>query len=204
VDPSAGTDDTNHGSAFGACAYKTLTYALTQAQGAIALQAAVYQSPAETFPLVVPAGRQVLCKGNGTTAATIKGNVASSVIFDMQGTNSVQAMLSDCLIDGTGNAQSCVYASGSAKIVNTTIQNCGQWGIDSLASVVLQTSTITHAAAGGIRLGLSGLLTGNMFSSDNSKDITCVDGNGNVVGTGNKDGTVAPSCSVCAMCPYGP
>jgi hypothetical protein len=53
VDPAYGTDDTNHGGAYGHCGYKTLTYALAHATGQTALQTAIYSpSSGETFPIV--------------------------------------------------------------------------------------------------------------------------------------------------------
>ena len=204
VDPAAGTDDPSHGGAGGACAFKTITYALTKATGAISLAPAVYQEPAETFPLTLTS-QQLLCKA-GATAATIRGSGRNNPYATIIISGTVASTLSDCIVDGTQNFSigGCVNVTGPARINNSTIMNCGHYGVRSQApDLVVQGSTIQMAGIGvDLWPDSTNKLNGNTFDG-NQSDIECMATSTPVTGSGNKTSLGGPpACYTCIGCPF--
>ncbi len=81
VDPQFGTDDLLHGGGAGACAFKTVQFALANSSGSISLATATYAVTSATALTLRGACRQLLC--NGATLrgdSTISGAAARAVV----------------------------------------------------------------------------------------------------------------------------
>lgn len=220
VDP-AGTNDATHGGGYGNCGYKTLTYALTQATGQIALQSGTYSAASgETFPIVLRGTQQLLCMFPPVTSpARIQGKGLDptdfvNVVIGFHGTENG---FFDCVVDGTGTGTgNCVdvVTSGASSAVghfisNANVGNCGGTAInvDGNVSNVTVTNTAIHDSLGGVLwtgTNTGSALTGNSFSANGSQDIRCTTTDTGVIGSGNiaaSDGG-KPSCQTCAGCPF--
>jgi hypothetical protein len=216
VDPAAGTDDPAHGGNMGACAYRSLTYALSQTMGQIMLATATYSAQSgEAFPIVLRGDQKIWCSFGQGPRATIRGKgryapLATDATFVMEGnTNEIH----DCIIDGGGGAGSCVdaVASGSqaaANIVqNADLGNCGDVGLqieNGVAGVWLFSSKVHGNRTGVLLLGGQDrcLLNQNMFST-NGTDIVCRDSGARVYGGFNGgEGGSKPTCQMCDSCPF--
>jgi hypothetical protein len=216
VDPAAGTDDPAHGGNMGACAYRSLTYALSQATGQIMLATATYSAQSgEVFPIVLRGDQKIWCSFGQGPRATIRGKgryapLSTDATFVMEGnTNEIH----DCIIDGGGGSGSCVdaVASGSqaaANIVqNADLGDCGDVGLqveNGVAGVWLFSSKVHDNRTGVLLLGGQDrcLLNQNMFST-NGTDIVCRDSGAKVYGGFNGgEGGSKPTCQMCASCPF--
>ncbi len=212
VDPAAGTDDDKHGGALGACAYKTLTYALAHATGQIALPAATTYSPTtETFPIILTGNQQLLCaatstviQGKGLDTAT---GYQTTVVF--RGTRNA---LNNCKVDGNGGGGYCVHitASGSSSssphtITGSDIGNCGGTAITirNANNVTVTTSSIHNSQIGVSWLGpnTGGSMLNNTFKANSIADIQCSVADPGVTGSGNTALGVL-YCSQCGNCPF--
>jgi parallel beta-helix repeat protein len=205
VDPIQGVDDTTHGGP-GACAYRSITFATTIAQGQIALAAGTYSTQnGESVPIKLVGTQQVLCDYTGTQAKIVGG-------FVFAGTSNV---LQGCIIDGNKQVQACVEieANGSTSnphlISNCDISNCTAPGIgngiNTSSFVTVQSNTIHDCPFAGIywAAGSTATMINNRFQNDGTTDIICPGANTpNVTGSGNIDvGTSAmPSCNGCTNC----
>jgi hypothetical protein len=212
-----GTDDTNHGGAYGRCGYKTLTYALAHATGQIALQTAVYSAQSgETFPIVLTGTQQLLCKYTTANPATIQGKAQYTRIFinvsvAFEGT---QNALFDCKIDGGGGSGYCVdvFSSGLAfpqthSFTNVDIGNCGGTAVlieSGVNNVSVANSRIHDSLVGTFWAGSNtgGSMSNNSYAT-NSTDIQCSGTDTGVTGSGNTGMTSGkPSCVSCGNCPF--
>jgi hypothetical protein len=203
VDPAKGTDDVQHGGGTGACAYKTITFALTHAGGDVVLFKADYQAPAETFPLVLNGSQKLLCNG-----AVLRGSGGTNKdTVEFQGTANG---LDQCMIDGQQAGTMCVYvshpsASGSVHTISKCdVQKCGTTAVYVAAGdLAISASNIHEAPLDGILwYGTTGSMTGNQFSG-NTRDISCGTAtSGAITGSGNARGGGPTVCYMCANCPF--
>ena len=214
VDPAAGTDDAVHGSAFGACAYKSLTFALTRATGQIALQATTYSPTTETFPIILTGSQQLLCKYTTATSAVIQGKGLDTVTgyqttVAFRGSRNA---LNNCKVDGNGGGGYCVHitASGSFSssphsITGSDIGNCGGTAITiRYANNVTVTSSSIHNSQIGVSwLGpnTGGSMLNNTFKANSSSDIQCSVADPGVTGSGNT-ALGGVYCMQCGNCPF--
>jgi hypothetical protein len=217
VDPAYGTDDANHGGAYGHCGYKTLTYALAHATGQIALQTATYSpSSGETFPIVLKGQQALLCKFTTASPATIQGKakydkIQISVSVAFEGT---QNSLFNCIINGGGGTGYCVdvFSSGSAfpqtHLISTAdIGNCGGSAVQvesGTGNLSVQSSTLRNSLLGVFWAGSNagGTMQNNSFSA-NTTDIQCSGADTGVTGSGNHASAGgSPSCVTCGNCPF--
>jgi hypothetical protein len=213
VDPAAGTDDPVHGSAFGACAYKSLTYALTRATGQIALQSATYTSTTETFPIVLTENQQLLCKYTTAASAVIQGEgldgtgKATTIAF-----TGWSNALDNCKVDGNGGSGYCVHITSSGSfsssphvIKSSDIGNCGSAGITIRYAdyVTVSSSSIHNNQVGVSWLGpnTGGSMLNNTFRSNAINDIDCSIADSGVTGSGNT-ALGGLYCSTCGNCPF--
>lgn len=219
VDPTSGVDDQDHGTAYGACAYKTLTYALTQATGEIALQTATYaKNTGETPPFVLQGAQKLLCKHQTAGRAKLEGKETFGSIKTVVAMTGGENLLSDCIVDGQGAAVNgyCidVTASGTSnaapnRIKNTEVTNCGNGNAiqveNGISYLVLEGSNV-HDNGAGTGIFWTGTTTGgNMLNNaftNNGVDVWCSSANVGLNGTGNKglDGGGIATCNVCAGC----
>ena len=207
VDGVSGVDAEDHGGP-GACAYKTIGYALARATGTIALSLATYSS--EAWPLVLIGTQQLLCNPAGTGRATIKmTQLLGSYVIKLSGT---QNGLTDCIISGNINPVVCVDVTAAAPstasphlLKNLDIGDCNSAGViaeDNVSNVRLQGSTVHGSNIGVLwKPGSSGQVNTNSFT--NTTDIICSDTSPVVSGSGNADSSQAggkPTCSTCVNC----
>jgi len=213
VDPAEGTDDDVHGGAFGACAYKTLTYALTRATGQIALQSTTYSAATETFPIVLNGSQQLLCKYTTASSAIIQGKgpdvAGAQATIAFRGTRNA---LNNCIIDGNSSTGYCVHVTYSGSfstsphiITNSDIGNCGTAGVTIryANNVTISNSSIHNNQIGVSWLGpnTGGSMLTNKFKANSIYDIQCSIADPGVTGSGN---TALGSlyCSQCGNCPF--
>lgn len=218
VDHASGIDDPAHGGADGACAFRTLTYALSHASGTIALAAGDYPSLGETLPFELH-GRQAL-QCNPAVPATLRfdasampsrgGSPLATVVRFAGDANAI----SGCAIDGAAREDVvCVeIASTAAKgaqhaVTSSTLSAC--WGVgveigDHVKGAVVRGNGFYGAdLAIAIGRGTNASIESNAFHATRSADIYCMDNAPNAVtGSGNGDGAGgAPVCVDCASCP---
>jgi hypothetical protein len=217
VDPVNGVDNPAAGGGTGACAYKTITYALTQATGQINLAPGTYSNASgEAFPITLT-GTQSL---NGTSGVVVEGNGATNAYtIDMQGTsNSVNGFAvvnsavtgSTMCIHGGPNCDGvvtnmdishCAFAffvtSNQFGFVGNNIHDMGNSGTRYLNGLVLD-------PAGGVSVAVSGSVTNNTFSGPAAEigDIDCAGIDVSTFGSGNRDNGADVSCSECMYCPF--
>jgi hypothetical protein len=216
VDPVLGKDDPSHGGAYGACGYKTITYALAHATGQIALQTATYSPESgETFPIVLKGNQALLCQYTTKSPAKISGkgmyskiNINVAVAFE-----GTQNALFNCVVDGGGGTGYCVdiFSSGSAfpqvhDIVSSDVSNCG--GAAIMVEADVSNVSISDSNLHGSLLGTfwAGTNTGasqvNNTYSGNSTDIQCELADPGVTGNSNTGVGGKPTCVNCANCSF--
>jgi len=205
VDPVNGTDDTAHGGGPGACAYQTLTFALTEAQRDIHLFPATYSANnGETLPFTLGDDQHVICDEVSGNRATLLGKgffpSSSSGVISMSGDHSG---VTGCTIVGTGTPTYCINALANGTLIEdsdvsgclngtrygTTIRN-NRFHNNSLSGVFLQTPF------GNVTI------TNNSFES-NGTDIHCNEATPAATGSGNVGpNNTPPSCDGCSACPF--
>jgi parallel beta-helix repeat protein len=210
VDAVDGVDDDLHGGAPGACAYKTLSYAVSQGDLEIHVAPGSYDAAGgEAFPILLFDFQRILCEavegnrplitGGGTYTtytATIVASGAGNVIdgCDIVGVgeptyciDSTGATLAGILFQGndiSGCLNGIRLATGGAEIEGNTIHDNGLTGVH-------------------VQEGDDSAITSNVFSG-NPTDIHCNPGMGwpTLVGAGNQavDGPLV--CAACDGCPF--
>lgn len=208
VDPVNGTDDPAFGGASGACAYRTIGYALSQAEGRIELAFGTYDTTQETFPIVLQGERRLECnRDDMDNRATIVGSGdymgVSATIVAAGASNDVR----NCDLDGGGAADVVFYVATLGQGNNPhELRDCDVHGgvdgvvVDSMADEVrVRDSTLrgfTGRAVGVDRLDANVNLDGNTFQN-NTVDLVCADASQNVDGQGNQG---LGTCQVCQEC----
>ncbi|HEX4447581.1 MAG TPA: DUF1565 domain-containing protein [Polyangiaceae bacterium] len=206
VDGAQGADDSTHGGGPGACAYRTITYALANAPRRIAVASGTYSAATgETLPFVLT-GRQGIFCTNATLAgqARFQGTEATAVL---DGTENV---LSDCTLVGNDRSGACVIVASDGNraghdLEALDVSRCGDVGVAIEGTNVRVADGFFHDSDRGVAWGATdptGELMDNTFANDPLDDIECTAGDGNVTGTGNLDGADVATCDGCNMCPF--
>ena len=206
VDGARGVDDTAHGGGPGACAYKTMTFAVAHAKADIFVAAGTYSVAAgETLPLVLTGKQAIFC-----TNATLVGQGAyesshATVVFT--GSTNV---LSGCTIVGDALTGSCVFIESDGKqaghdLQSVDVSQCGDEAVDDEGTDVRVEGSSFHDSDRGV-VWASGDLEADMsndkFSNNRLQDITCQASGSGVVGSNDLDGNGDPTCGVCNYCPF--
>jgi hypothetical protein len=221
VDPANGTDDRNHGGGKGACAYKTLTYALDATQGSareIDLASGTYSAATgETLPFVLTGRQKLACalatlEGEALWASGPAVGDANRATVVLDGTSNT---LDHCKIAGdrrSTQAGNCVLVAtdGAANAPHTItygdIQACGFLGarVNGTQLVVNETSLYNSAngigwlaGADGGRPDPTGQLDQDWFSGNTDSDIYCADTDPGVTGATNHIEDPCVGCSNC-------
>jgi hypothetical protein len=213
VDGVGGSDRDDHGGP-GACAYKTIGFALARATGTIAVLATATYSN-EAWPLVLTGVQQLQCNPNGTGRATIEMvTPVGSTIIQFDGS---QNALLNCIVNGNTNAVDCVDIASSAAsssaphlLTNDDLGDCENDVVLVETNVlnVRISSSFIHSTSTGLvwDSGSTGQMTNN--SMETGEDVICQDNSSTgPTGSGNTDpnnpngfnNTV--SCSHCFNCP---
>jgi hypothetical protein len=211
VHPTEGTDDATHGGAWGACAFRTLDYALEHATGEIILIEGPYDSASVTFPIVLTGQQRLRCATMDEQLVTTISGAADDgsgalVTVDFTGTsNGIQ----ECIVDGGGTADAVVRVSSAGMgDVGHYIYRSDIGG--SAAAVVSVAAAGDNLQIGETRIhdgttfGLnvtgtakSGYLGDNVFEM-NGSDVTCSEAMPDLNGDGNDLAT----CATCENCPF--
>jgi hypothetical protein len=205
VDHANGTDDANHGGASGGCAYKTLSYALSQATGSVSLVAGdTFPGgvAGETLPYSLLGTQGILCNG---AKLTWSSSASYNGIVSIAGTlNKVDS----CVIDGASLGGDCfvVLTSGSSTghvVSANTIKNCANGAVDvhiGVTNLNFTGNTFVNNFDGITFDGNNGSSLTNNSMVDNNIDIYCADAGPSVTGSGNVRGTGSVNCSTCSNC----
>lgn len=209
VDPIEGTDDPMHGGAPGACAYRTLTYALSQATGSIRMQPVEYsEATGETLPFVLTGSQRLRCwNDNEQAAATLSGNGVQGTSTATVAMTGAQNVVADCILVG-GGADHCIVVTGDAsagdghEIGYVSTSGCDNGvmvtgvgnGVYIHENTIAGNTTAGLAFSGGDKIGF---IQNNTFSG-NGTDITCSNPSPELGGDSNG----SPTCTGCQNCPF--
>ena len=204
VDGTDGVDDATHGGGPGGCAYRTLSYALTQATGRINLRDTTYDSANTTFPITLTANQWLNCELDNDQRVTTINGTAGAVIQYTGTSNGVRR----CNINGGGTAGVCISVTTAGMgndqhwIENTQVTQCDV-GIDVSGmgdNFFADRSDIQNNPTVGVQIigaDKNGYLRENTFGG-NGTDITCTDPSPGF----NGDTNGGPSCMTCQNCPF--
>ncbi|MEM9695747.1 MAG: DUF1565 domain-containing protein, partial [Myxococcota bacterium] len=121
VDPVNGVDMASQGGAAGGCAFRTVAFALTQANREVVLAPGDYvPSEAEVFPWVLEGRRRITCPSSDDT--TSPARIAGEGMFEGVGMASIvfngdENELDGCDVDGGGTN------TGALIVVNSVAEN---------------------------------------------------------------------------------
>ncbi len=168
VDRVLGSDDAGHGGGSGACAWKSITYALANTSAGAVLHLAASQTfkSGETFPLIV-AGQKLMCgNATGISGAGPTGSATQEILELTSPGSAVQGCNLDpgppdsgCTSSATDYTAVHVTGSGSA-LSPITIDHCiavhslitlGVYINDGLHDIVISNSTL--AAINSVQTG---------------------------------------------------
>jgi hypothetical protein len=215
VDHQLGTDDEVHGMSVGACAYRTLTYALGHATDA-AVSLATYDTyqggvDGETLPFLLTGMQQLFCNGAVLENAADQGTYEGIVQF-----TGMQNGVTSCVFEGLGwggyllNVNSVAEPDGTHFAVDTSFEHGGNvavWvgpGGDNLAieyNVFLLNNVSIQASGSHADLQIAE----NTFSGGGGGyDVVCDDAEAGITGASNTRDGGAITCGVCGGCPFGP
>jgi hypothetical protein len=124
VDSSLGVDDPLHGGGVGACAYKSITYALTRAQGQITLVSG--QSYSEPLPLVLTGAQSIAGDPAGSARAIVVAPAGATGAILTIGANAATSAITGLIVDGGGNYIDCidVLSAGPSTIDGVELRGC--------------------------------------------------------------------------------
>ncbi len=215
VDHASGTDDRSHGGGTGACAYKTLTYALTATQGSarsIDLASGTYsEATGETLPFVLTGRQALYCaqatlegEGPWLPAGSNQTTEATVIVDGTSNTLDHCKIIGDKALDADGN---CVVvatdglAAAPHDIEGSDIQQCGNVALAIVGTQVTVGDTSLYDSNNGLEWfgnDPTGKMVDDWFSNQ-STDITCDNSDPNVSGMSNANGG-GDFCENCQNC----
>jgi len=205
VDPVNGTDSATNGGRYGGCAFKTLSYALSVAEGPIRVPSGLYTSMSgESPPYVLSGTQDILCENFDSMPVILRGGGSFSGTTTVIALTGTANLVDNCVIEASGAASGIAISSVATvehEIDNVNVSGATT-GIAILATgneVRVQDSNIHDNGTGLQWLGMakSGNIDNNTFGG-NTTDIVCADPSPDLNG-GNNGG---PSCQVCMNCPF--
>jgi hypothetical protein len=206
VDQARGTDDPQHGGAAGACAFKTITYALTVATGPVFVAAGTYSSASgETLPFVLGGHQGLFCKNATLRGEATHGSTRANLV--LQGTANA---VNGCTIVGNAKSGACIIVAsdgsgGGHDLESLDVSSCGDAAVRVQGTQVTIANSSFYDSARGVvweATDPTGDLDGNWFDNNTDVDIACTGADTSVTGTGNQDGAGVMSCAGCSMCPF--
>lgn len=196
VDPVLGFDDPNYGGGAGACAFRSLEYALSRAAGKIFLSGGTYPL---TETIALSEGQELECDADDP--GVLSGQPlyeTSHIIVRMEPNTAVRR----CVLRGEGTTPGyCIQASGPAVIEGTQIEDCGG---ASLRASGTELSIVGNVFASGgtsifFQSGGSAHISDNVFHGGPT-NVTC-NAATTVTGTGNSRPAGDVTCSAPCACP---
>lgn len=209
VDPVAGTDDESHGGAWGACAYRTLDYALQHAEGTIVVPNVVFTSADVSFPIVLTARQRLRCDydDNEGTFTVFSGSGAYGAGTATIAFEGARNRLERCGVDAQGGSAAVVVTSVAEsenqphEIVDGDVTGGADHGVRVDGSRLYLRGNDIHDNPGtGVDFtgdDVSAYLENNTFSG-NGTDVSCSAALPAVSG----DGNALSSCTVCDGCNF--
>jgi hypothetical protein len=207
VDGAHGVDDVSHGGGPGACAYRTITFAIAHALRNISVAAGTYSATTgETLPLVLMGRQAILCSGATIDGQGIYLSTRATVVFG--GTANV---VQGCQIVGDDQPGACVLveADGTKSghlLEAVDVSHCGDAAVRMEGTLVNVDDSKFHDSDRGISWSSyeTGDMSNNTFANNVFDDIACDDGDpdNGVSGTSNTDGAGAATCTGCGNCPF--
>lgn len=215
VDGVNGTDSVDNGAGFGACAYATVDFALSQANGEIILIEDTYDSTNVTLPITLTGNQQLRCDydyDNDQFTTSIVGSGpfgASTATIVFEGTTN---RVNRCIVDGNNTAEVAIainsasvagpngddaHAVANSRITNATtgVEMTATGDVAFFSRCEIANNTTTGLLfTGGDKVGY---LDENDFSG-NGTDVVCSDPSPELAGDNNG----APSCTGCDNCPF--
>jgi hypothetical protein len=209
VDPVNGQDIPTNGGAFGDCAYQTLTYALTQAEGDIFVVPGEYSAAnGETVPFVLTGGQALECLSFDGGDVRFVGTGGASV-FTFSGSNNALLAFNEneCIVEG-GGATSCISVTNGGAgdghgLLGVDISGCTNGIAVSDGGLIQVFENSIHTNTTGISIlgaDAEGNIENNAFTGNATADIACegVAVSPNLMGQNNG----APTCNLCTNCPF--
>jgi Protein of unknown function (DUF1565) len=207
VDGAHGVDDVSHGGGPGACAYRTITFAIAHAHRYISVAAGTYSvSAGETLPLVLTGRQAILCSGATIDGQGVYDSTRATIVFS--GTANV---VQGCQVVGDDQPGACVLvesdATNSGHLLEAVdVSHCGDAAVRIEGTLVDVEDSKFHDSDRGVSwsYGLVGDISNNTYSNNVFDDIACDDGDPDdgVGGTNNTDAAVAATCTGCGNCPF--
>ncbi len=206
VDGAKGTDVAGNGGASGACAFRTMTYALAHSKGTLRVAGGTYPTPSEPIPLLLQGTQGVDCPSDGSAVFVNQYNYGPQGLLSLSGTaNFIRA----CTIQGRDSGGFAIgVTSSGATLTPHRIEDCqfidafGEaiYVSKNVANLRIDRNSFTRGNTGVLLdSGTSGVsLTANTFSGT-SRDLFCY---GATVGGGLNTSGGGPI--ICAMCPFCP
>ncbi len=207
VDGTSGTDSTFNGGAGGACAFRTMTYALAHSKGTLRVAGGTYPTPAEPLPLMLQGTQGVECPSDKSGVFANPHADGPPALLSMSGTsNFVRA----CTIQGSAGqgGEAITVASSGAPTAPHRIEQCqfidafndGVRVFQNVANVRIDQNSFLRGYNGVFTdFGATNVsLTGNTFSATVA-DLACA---GGTVGGGSNMRDGGPI--VCFQCPSCP
>jgi hypothetical protein len=214
VDRQLGTDDELHGGTAGACAFRTLGYALAHATTSISLNGTdIYQGGVDgvALPIRLTGMQQLFCNGSVLENAADQGTYEGIVQF-----TGMQNGVTSCVFEGLGwggnllSVNSVSDPNGTHFAVDSGFDNGGNvaiWvapGADNL-DIEYNIFSMNNVSilAGGSHANLR--IAANTFSGGGGGyDVVCDDIEPGITGASNTRDGGAITCGVCGGCPFGP
>jgi hypothetical protein len=207
VDGAQGVDDVSHGGGPGACAYRTITFAIAHAIRNVSVAAGTYSAAAgETLPLVLTGRQAILCNGATIAGQGVYDSTRATIVFG--GTANV---VQGCQVVGDDQPGACVLVESDATksghlLEAVDVSHCGDAAVRIEGTLVDVEDSKLHDSDRGISWSccVVGDMSNNTYSNNVFDDIACDDGDPDdgVGGTNNTDGTVAATCTGCGNCPF--
>jgi hypothetical protein len=185
-----GIDDGAHGGGPGACAFRTIGYALQHATATIELSASAYSAAiGEVFPLVMTGAQVLHCNG-----ASITGAQADAIY----GSNPVTLVLSD-----KNSVSDCQFQPGTTTATAIVCAAAGDSRTLSIANNFFKGYAIAIDFLADPML-MSVNLSSNMFQLDSTADVRCGTSSLPMAGAGNSsdfpDAGPKVGCQNCTNC----
>lgn len=206
VDGAHGVDDDSHGGSPGACAYKTITFALTRAVRNVSVAAGTYsEARGETLPLILTGRQGLVCADAIISGQARYESSRATVVFDGTANG-----LSGCTVVGTDLPGACVFVESDGTksghvIESSDVSHCADYGVRIGGTLVEIDDSSFHDSDTGISWSGSSMgdVSNDTFANNAFDDIECDDTQSDQVsGSNNVDGTGDATCTGCSGCPF--
>lgn len=197
VDPVLGFDNPNYGGGAGACAFRTVEYAVAQATGKILLSGGTHPL---TTTISLVEGQELECDADDPGVLSGQPSYLTWHVAVRMVPNTA---LRHCVVQGEGNAGYCLEAAGAATIENTQIDECGGAAIRASGTglSVVGNEFLSSGAGVFFQAAGSATISDNIFHGS-SPNVRC-NAASTIAGSGNSHADGDATCSPDCGCPMG-